>query len=94
MHHAVIGPPQLEGKNRLQILALQKHLVIEFFRQVHGVVERRFLRDVVDAGFQDSTKIFLSEHKFFQFAEMWRKVYRKFNQSWNVYTFIRFTTSG
>ena len=69
MHHAVIGTPPLERKNQLQILALQKHPVIELFRQEHDVVERRSLRDVVDAGFQDSTKIFLSKHKFFQFAE-------------------------
>jgi hypothetical protein len=49
----VVGAAQLVAEDRLQVFALQQHLVAETTRQPMGLIERRFLRDVVDAAVQD-----------------------------------------
>jgi hypothetical protein len=44
----VVGAAQLEGKHRLQILALQQHTIADAAPTGRRGVERRFDRDVVD----------------------------------------------
>ena len=50
---AVVGAAQLEAEDRLQVLALEQHVVAEPRRQPRRRVERRLLRHVVDAARQD-----------------------------------------
>ena len=50
---AVVGAAQLVAEDRLQVLALEQHLVAEAARQPVRPVERRLVRDVVDAAVQD-----------------------------------------
>ena len=45
----VVGAAQLVAEDRLQVLALQEDLVAEPARQAIGRIQRRYLRDVVDA---------------------------------------------
>ena len=54
MRDLVVRAPQLEGKDRLQVLALQEHLIAEAARQARGGIERRFDRHVVNACLEDS----------------------------------------
>ncbi len=49
----VVGAAQLEAEDRLQVLALEQHLVAEAARQPRRRVERRLARHVVDAAGQD-----------------------------------------
>ena len=49
----VVGAPQLEAEDRLQVLALQEHLVVEALGQAGSLVERGLPRHVVDATGQD-----------------------------------------
>ncbi len=49
----VIGAADLEAEDRLQILALEEHLVAETLRQARRRVQRRLARDVVDAARQN-----------------------------------------
>ena len=53
-HHLVVSAPQLEAEDRLQVLALQEHVVLEPPREVRCGIERRFNGHVVDPGPQDS----------------------------------------
>ena len=53
----VIRAAQLEGENRLQILALEQHLVADATAEPRGRFERRFDRDVVDARLEDAFEI-------------------------------------
>ena len=48
----VVGAPQLEGKDRLQVLALQQHRVAEARGEPRRRLQRRLDRHVVDAGFR------------------------------------------
>ena len=50
---AVVGAAQLVAEDRLQILALEQHFVAEAARQPVCPVERRLVRDVVDAAVED-----------------------------------------
>jgi len=49
----VVGAAQLEAENRLQVLALEQHLVAEPPRQPRCPFQRRFAGDVVDAAGED-----------------------------------------
>ena len=40
MHHAVVGPPQLEGEHRLQILPLEQHGIAQPPREIRGWLKR------------------------------------------------------
>src|ERR1700730_5371618 len=51
---AVVRAAQLEREHRLQILALQQHLVAEPPRQARRLLQRGFDGDVVDARLEDS----------------------------------------
>ena len=46
---AVVGPPQLEAEDGLEVLALEQHPRAETTRQARGVLERRLPGHVVDA---------------------------------------------
>ena len=48
----VVGAAQLEAEDRLQVLALEQHLVAETLGQPRRRVERRLARHVVDAAGQ------------------------------------------
>ena len=50
---AVVGAAQLVAEDRLQILALEQHLVAKAPRQAVRPVERRLVRDVLDAAVDD-----------------------------------------
>ena len=50
---AVVGAAQLVAEDRLQILALEQDLVAQPARQMDGRLERRLVRDVVDAAGED-----------------------------------------
>ena len=52
MRDLVVGAAQLEAEDRLQVLALEQHLVVQPLRQPRGGVERRLARHVVDAAGQ------------------------------------------
>ena len=56
MRDLVVGAAQLEAEDRLQILALQQHLVVETLGQPGRLVERRLPRHVVDATGQHVVK--------------------------------------
>ena len=49
----VVGAAQLEAEDRLQILALEEHLVRQAPREARREVERRLARHVVDAALED-----------------------------------------
>ena len=49
MRDLVVGAAQLEAEDRLQILALEQHVVAETLGQAWRRVERRLARHVVDA---------------------------------------------
>src|SRR6185312_12579375 len=48
MRDAVIRPAQLEGENRLQVLALEEYVIAETPRQPGRLLQRRLDRDVVN----------------------------------------------
>ena len=50
---SVVGAPDLEAEDRLQILTFEEHAVCQPVRQHRCHVERRLARDVVDAARQD-----------------------------------------
>src|SRR6185369_5718059 len=53
----VVGAAQLEGKNRLQVFALQQHFRAQTSRQPRHAVERRFDRYIVDTRLEDALDI-------------------------------------
>jgi len=53
----VAGPAQLEGKHRLQILALEQHTVAEPGREPRRGIERGLARHVVDVCVEDPLEI-------------------------------------
>jgi hypothetical protein len=53
----VVGAAQLEGKNRLQIFALEQHPVADPRRERRCVIERGFDRDVVDPRSENSFEV-------------------------------------
>ena len=55
--HLVVGAADLEGEDRLQVLALQQHPVAEPTRQPGQGVERRPDRDVVDPRVEDAARV-------------------------------------
>ncbi len=57
MQHLVVGASQFERENRLQILALDQHIVVEARGQGRRRLQRRFRRNVVDARVQDLVQI-------------------------------------
>ena len=54
VHHSVIGAPKLEGKDRLQILALEKNRVFEALTQNGRKIQRALDGDVIDAGSENA----------------------------------------
>ena len=55
--HAVVSTAKLEREHRLQVFALQQHLIAESATEVWGRVKRRLPRDVVNASPQDPLEI-------------------------------------
>ena len=55
--HFVIGAAQLEGEDALHVLAFQQEGVVEPRGEVRRLLQRRFLRHVVDAGGQDLLQV-------------------------------------
>jgi hypothetical protein len=55
--HLVVGTSQLEREHRLDVLALDQHVVAEPLRQVRGRLEGRLLRHVIDAGVEDALQV-------------------------------------
>ena len=53
MRNLVVGAAELEAEDRLEVLALDEHLVPEPPRQSRRQIERRLLRHVVHAAGQD-----------------------------------------
>jgi len=52
--HLVVGPPQLEGEHRLQVLALGEHRIAETLRQAREPLQGRLLGNIVDPGLEDT----------------------------------------
>jgi hypothetical protein len=53
----VVGAAQLERKHRLQVFALEQHFVADAAREARRGIERRFHRDVIDAGLEDALDV-------------------------------------
>ena len=53
----VVGPTQLEGEDRLQILALEEDVVAEAAGQIAGMGDRGLDRHIVDARIEDLTDV-------------------------------------
>ena len=53
----VVGAPQLEGKHRLHVLALEPDAVVYAGRQVVSQVERGFLGQIVHLGIENFFKV-------------------------------------
>ena len=57
----VVGAPDLEREDRLQVLALLQHRPTEPYGEPGQGIERRLDRHVIDAGGEDATESFLHE---------------------------------
>ena len=55
--HFVVGTAHLEREDRLEVLALEQHLITGARRKRRGIVKGRFDCDVVDVGGQDASQI-------------------------------------
>jgi hypothetical protein len=55
--HLVVSPTKLEGKDGLQVLALEEDLAFQSVRKVDGMCEGRFFDDIVDSGCEDEAEI-------------------------------------
>ncbi|CAM3558653.1 hypothetical protein PSFL111601_28355 [Pseudomonas floridensis] len=53
LRQLVIGAANLEGEHRLQVFALEQHLIAEPLGQLPRALQRSFDGDVVDAGGED-----------------------------------------
>ena len=57
LRHLVVGAADLEREDRVQILALEQHLVPQARAQSRGGIERRLRDDVVDRGGEDAFEV-------------------------------------
>jgi hypothetical protein len=51
--HLVVGAAQLEGEDRLHVLALEQNAVAGARREVGRRLQRRLYGDIIDAGVED-----------------------------------------
>jgi hypothetical protein len=61
VRHLVVGTPQLEAEDGLEILTLQQDVAFQPLAQVRGTSQRCFLDDLVDLGGQDEAQVLLGQ---------------------------------
>jgi hypothetical protein len=71
MCHLVVGAPQLEAKDWLEVLAFQQHIAFQSFAQVCGMSQRRFLNNLVDFGGQNEPEV-LGQSACYKPIGLWR----------------------
>jgi hypothetical protein len=60
--HLVVGAAQLEREHRLQVLSLEQQAIAEPARQAGRHLQRRLLRDVIDARVEDFLEVIDAAH--------------------------------
>lgn len=68
LHQLVVGTTDLEGKGRLQVLALEQDLIAQQGRQRRRHLQRRAHRQVVDRGGQDLLHVVLKQSRILGLA--------------------------
>ncbi|MCY1178395.1 hypothetical protein D9M73_187420 [compost metagenome] len=61
LHHTVVGAADLEGVDRLQVLALEQHLVAQEFAELARRLQRRFDGHVVHRRREDLAHVVLEQ---------------------------------
>ncbi len=61
LRELVVRPANLEREHRLQVFALEQHLIAQPFGQLASALQRRFDGNVVDAGGEDFARVIVEQ---------------------------------